>query len=480
MTAANFNISYDAPKTVAMFMASDAKMRVIKGPQGSGKSSGSVMEILRRMQEQEPDWDGVRRSRWLVVRNTFPQLRLTTIKTFLDWIPDGTLGEWKATEKTYQFQFNDIEAEAIFLALDTADDVQKLLSLESTGCYFNEFREIQSAIYEGMTRRVGRYPSKKSGPGPSWYGIWADTNPPQIGSWHHRMMENLDENLDPLPDRTDTWAWDVYHQPSGRADDAENLENLPVGYYDTEGLTPDYVTTMIDGEYGPSQSGLPVFRATFVDALHVAKNLLYVDRAPVIGGVDAGLTPAFVFAQELPSGKVNVLGSIATGKGETMGMKRFIKDRVLPWMRANMPGRYPAEVTLCLDPACWQRGQANEVTVAETVAAFGFRVVKAPTNTLDNRISAVEQLLQRRVGQDISCQIDSGKARGLVNALSFGYIFKKNKAGDVGDNPDKNIHSHVADAFQYLALMIMGAQFDIRAGRSRQAREIKPAKYRYA
>lgn len=468
-----FSIAYDAPPTVARYMASHAKMRVIKGPQGSGKSSGSVMEILRRMQEQEPDFDGARRSRWLIVRNTMPQLKLTTIKTFLDWIPDGTLGVWRETEKTYRFRFNDVEAEAIFLALDTADDVAKLLSLESTGCYFNEFREISSEIYEGMTRRVGRYPSKKGGPGPTWYGIWADTNPPRVGSWHHRMMENLDENLDPLPERTDAWAWDVYHQPSGRSDEAENIENLPPGYYDTEGLTPAYVTTMIDGEYGPSLDGLPVFAGTFSNAVHVSQeSLLWVERAPMLAGLDAGLTPAIVFAQELPSGKVNVVGNVSLVKGETMGMERFLKDRVLPFMRANYPGLNPQQVTISADPACWQRGQANEVTVAEVISRFGFRVLRAPTNDLEPRISAVENLLQRRVGHEVGLRVDKA-CRALINALEFGYIFKKKKDGNAQDTPDKNEHSHIADAFQYLCLMLGGAAYNLASRRSVR-REVKP------
>lgn len=476
-----FVINYKAPPTVARYMASQKRMRIIMGPQGSGKSSGSVLLVLKLMQEQEPDWDGMRRSRWLIVRNTMPQLRLTTSKTFLDWIPDGTLGEWQETNKTYKFRFNDVESEVIFLALDTAEDVAKLLSLEATGAYFNEFREIDAAIYEGMTRRVGRYPSRKGGPGPTWYGIWADTNPPRVGSWLHRQMENLDENLDPLPDRTDEWAWDVFKQPSGRSPEAENLENLPPGYYDATGLSPAYVKTMIDGEYGPSLDGLPVFGGTFNSAEHIeaqGAKLQWVERAPMMAGLDAGLTPAIVFAQELPSGKVNVIGDVALKKGETMGMERFLKDRVLPYMRNNFPGLRPSEVVIMADPACWQRGQANEVTVAEVVLRYGFRVVKAPTNDLEPRISAVEQVLQRRVAGESGLRI-ALKCRALANALEFGYIFKKKKDGNANDTPDKNEHSHIADAFQYLCLMLGGAAYSLTA-RKPVARKVVPAKHFYA
>lgn len=474
----DFSITYKAPATVARYMGSQARMRVIKGPVGSGKSSGSVLLVLKLMQEQAKDFDGMRRSRWLVIRNTMPQLKLTTIKTFLDWIPEGTLGEWKMTDKTYVFRFNDVESEVIFLALDTADDVQKLLSLEATGAYFNEFREIDATIYEGMTRRVGRFPSKKGGPGPSWYGIWADTNPPRVGSWHHRMMENLDEDLNPLPDRTDEWAWDVYHQPSGRSPEAENTENLPEGYYETTGLSPEYVKTLIDGEYGPNLSGLPVFRGTFRALLHVAESPMeHITRAGVVAGLDAGLTPSIVFAQQMPSGRVNVLDSVTIRKDETMGMERFLRDRVLPHMRATYPGLEPSQVVVCADPACWQRSQANEVTVADIVSRFGFRLVKAPTNDLEPRISAVENLLQRMVDGKSVLQINK-RARGLINALEFGYIFEKNKEGRPRDTPKKDEHSHVADAFQYLCLHLGGAQYSMASHRV-AARKVVGSPYRY-
>lgn len=471
-------IGYTAPPTLARYMASTHRMRIVMGPAGSGKSSASVMLTLKHMMEQEPDWDGKRRSRWAIIRRTMPQLRTTTIKTFLDWIPPGTLGDWKESTKEYHFRFNDVEAEVMFIALDTPDDVQKLLSLELSGAYGNEFRELEPEIFEALTKRVGRYPSRKGGPGPTWYGIWADTNPPRVGSWHHRMMENLDENLDPLPARTDEWAWDVYKQPGGRSPEAENLENLPEGYYNADGLSPAYVTTMIDGEYGPSLDGLPVFGATFSAAIHTAQQtLLWVDRAQLVAGLDAGLTPAIVFAQELPSGKVNVVGTVTLAKGETMGMERFLRDRVLPYMRTKFPGLNPNGVLVCADPACWQRSQANEVTVADILTRFRFGVKKAPTNDLEPRISAVEALLQRRVGTEAALRIDKS-CRPLLNALEFGYIFKKDKNGNGAESPSKNEHSHVADAFQYLALLLGGAAYDAAATKTK-ARPVKKSTYRY-
>lgn len=477
-----FELNYTPPITVERYMLSDARMRVIMGPQGSGKSSGSVVEIPRRAIEQAPDDDGVRRSRWLVVRNTMPQLRTTTIKTFLDWIPAGSIGQWKESIKEYHIHLplpdgTTVKSEVMFLALDTPDDVSKLLSLESTGAYFNEFREISPTIFEGMTRRVGRYPSKKGGPGPTWYGIWADTNPPQRGSWLYRMMENVDENDDPLPDRTDDWRWEVFKQPSGRSPEAENLENLPDGYYDATGLTPEYVKVMIDGEYGYDRSGTPVFGRTFERSLHVAKSpLLYISRAPLLIGLDQGLTPAATLAQLLPSGRLNTLDCVYVRPGiESMGMERFLRDKLIPRLNTLHP-QARLNATVIADPASWQRSQATEVTPAEIVRRAGLNIIRASTNKLDTRIAAVETVLTRQIGREPMFQIDP-QARWLIDALENGYAYGRSKGGEANDIPLKNAYSHVADSLQYLCLHAT-PEYSVRR-ESRPTVEIKPAPYRF-
>jgi hypothetical protein len=172
-------IPFKAPPTITAYMQSNDRFRFIMGPFGSGKSSGSIVEIPRRAAMQAPSTlDGKRKTRFAVIRNTMPQLRDTTMKTWFDWFPNGTLGFWKETGKTYFIRHGDIDCEVIFRALDDAEDVKNLLSLELTGAYINECREIPQEIVDGLDGRIGRYPSMREG-GPTWMGIWGDTNPPE-------------------------------------------------------------------------------------------------------------------------------------------------------------------------------------------------------------------------------------------------------------------------------------------------------------
>ena len=71
MPSAEIRYSYAEVPVIREFANSNAFIRGLIGPFRSGKSSGCCIEIIRRGMAQKPSTvDGVRRSRWMVVRNT--------------------------------------------------------------------------------------------------------------------------------------------------------------------------------------------------------------------------------------------------------------------------------------------------------------------------------------------------------------------------------------------------------------------------
>ena len=133
-------INYTASPTMVKFHNSDAFVRSLFGPIGSGKSVACVIEMLRiSFQVQEPQYDdpkypaGVRKSRWVVVRNTYRELIDTTIQTFFDWYPEE-LGKYHKQDMKFTTvqQLPDgttAHVEFLFRALDKPDDIKKLLPL---------------------------------------------------------------------------------------------------------------------------------------------------------------------------------------------------------------------------------------------------------------------------------------------------------------------------------------------------------------
>lgn len=230
-------------------MRSDAFVRACIGPVGSGKSSAAVVEVLHRAMKQEPGPDGVRRTRFAVIRNTYPQLRDTTRKTFEQWMPPG-IGTWREQEFTYVIETGlkdgtRVHSEVLFRALDRPEDVKKLLSLELTGAYINEAREAPKDVVDVLQTRLGRYPSKNQG-GATWFGMWMDSNPWPTSHWGYELFSKKPPE-----------GFELFEQPGGREPNAENVENLPAGYYErlTLGKDAEWIAEYVDGKYPSSDRG---------------------------------------------------------------------------------------------------------------------------------------------------------------------------------------------------------------------------------
>jgi len=314
------NIAYTPPRTLARFLQSSAFVRAIMGPIGSGKSSVCAVEIVRRAMEQAPGPDGFRRTRFAIIRNTYRELQDTTRKTFEEWVP-SQLGKWSEADLTFNMEFDDVRAEILFRALDRPEDVRKLLSLELTGAWINEAREIPKPVFDMIQGRVGRYPSKNQG-GPTWYGIWLDTNPPDRDHWFYRVFEELrpDEHI-------------LFRQPGARSPAAENRENLPDRYYERllQGKDDDWIKVFVDGDYGFIKEGRPIY-PEWQDRIHVQPPSLLASASTLLLGVDFGLTPAAVFGQRDPKdGQLQIVHEITS---ESLGATRFFEE-VVTYLKAK-------------------------------------------------------------------------------------------------------------------------------------------------
>lgn len=453
------------PTTVSEYMRSDARHRYIVGPFGSGKTIGSLTEVLRRAAAQRPSTvTGKRKSRWAVVRNTMPELRETTMKSFFDWYPDGSIGQYMSTTKTYHVKQDDLEAEIIFCALDDQKDVTKLLGMELTGANLAEFREIPREIAEALDGRIGRYPKMIEG-GPSWVGMWGDSNMPEEGSYWHAKMEGRDPDDAKRPMPND---WAIYKQPpamfkhtEGEAGKkrvwytpnlrAENLEHLPTGYYENlvKDKTEDFIRVNVLCEYGRSKGGRPV-HPEFSREIHVAKAHLQPSRDLVLLlAADFGLTPAMVLKQQDAFGRVLTLDEITCFD---MGLERAIETKLLPLLKAKYKGgakNHEYEIIVTGDPSGDTGAQNDEASCVDT-----FREYKSYLGKV--KMASSNSPVARRGGTD-HFLVTQGKPAYLVDpgcdatiaALSGGFMYKKHKDGRHSDEVEKNDHSHIAEANEY-------------------------------
>lgn len=456
--------NYEAPPSVARFMQSSASVRLVMGPVGSGKSVGLCMEIARRSAMQAPNRRGIRKTRWVIVRNTYQQLKDTTLKTWLEWFPDGVAGKWREYDKTFFLKFGDVEAEVLFRALDDPDDVNRLLSLELTGGAINEARELPVEIVTALRSRCGRYPSKKEG-GPTWYGILMDTNPPSTDHWIYEKFE------EEKPD-----GWEIFKQPGGLEPDAENVDNLPPRYYEEmmEGADPDWIDVHVHAKYGRSKQGRPVYEGSWKSDFHTRTGLQIITSSPVVIGLDAGRTPAASFFQKDAKGRVLLLDEVTS---ENMGMENFLAQKVKPLLFERYTG---IPVVVSADPAVWQKSQLNEKSVADIIKAAGFTLPKPRGPSMGNRIEprlrAVESLLNRHVEGEAMFLVDKDRCPKTVAGFEYAYRYKRKRSGEYEEVPEKNGASHLADSIQYgCQLVEYGGDYAMATPR---AREIQPISMR--
>jgi len=448
------------------FMRSDAFFRGLRGPVGSGKSVACCIEIFRRALQQEKGSDGVRRTRWAVIRNTNPQLKTTTIKTWLEWFPEDVWGKFNwSPPYTHHIRKGDLDVEVVFLALDRPEDVKKLLSFEVTGIWVNEAREIPKSIIDACTMRVDRYPSRRD-VGATWAGVFCDTNAPEEDHWWPIMSGEA-----PIPEwMGDDEAkmmvaphdWEFYTQPPGMKEEfengqlvryvtnrkAENKANMPKFYYNRiiEGKAKSWIDVYVMNRLGAVLEGKPVYEQ-FVPETHVAKEPVEIFPGhPVYIGLDFGLTPAATFGQKV-RGRWLIQDELVS---YDMGIVRFSE-----LLREKLMTRFAhaGDAFIFGDPAGDTRAQTDESTPFQILRAAGLNARPTHTNGIDVRLEAVNTQLTKMAEGRPGFMIDA-RCINLIRGFSGGYCYQRVQVSGekYRDLPDKGKYSHVHDALQYMML----------------------------
>jgi len=432
------SIHYDAPKTCAEFMNSEAFVRIVMGPVGSGKTTALFMEILRRGIEQRPGPDGIRRTRWAIVRQTLSQMKMTILLDMLSWFRQ--FATYKVSEQLITLEFNDIRIEVYLIPLEEEEDQKRLLSMQLTGCAMNECTELSIDLVSAISGRCGRFPSKAEG-GSTWFGVIGDCNAPTEGSDWWKMMEE---------DRPHDWQ--VFRQPSGLSPDAENVENLPDRYYERLAENPnrDWVRRYVNCEYGEDPSGVAVFRDCFRRNFHTVEHLETVMGKTIIIGQDFGRSPCSLICQPDHRGRLLVLEEVLA---EDIGLETHVTRSLKPALYSD---RYAGHLFAAVgDPSGVAKGNFLEEDSFDVLRRLGIPAFPAPTNAIESRLAAVEQLLFQQRDGGPALIIDRSRCPMLVRALNGAYRYERNQAGLTKPLPEK-LHpaSDLADALQYVCLVL--------------------------
>ncbi|MED5545636.1 MAG: hypothetical protein VYD90_10320 [Pseudomonadota bacterium] len=494
MSAANLEVRrLNSPGPISDdFLLSRAFLKIIIGPVGSAKTM-TALRALRRVGTRQGgryDANGVlrRKARVGVIRETYPNIEKNTLPSWFRIHPetDGHF-TWKApfTHKLTLILAQDERGRAIdvcdfeieFRAIGDRSVEEACRGWEVVAVMIDEADLQPPDLLAFLSGRVGR----ASDLDPALVvdqQIILSLNAPYMDNWIYGLAieKNLGEFMDPalveaLGDRP---LMEVFIQPGGRSPGAENLHNLPKGYYAIQAALnkhrPDYVARMIDNKFVPMQHGQPV-NPQFDYARHVRPIAFDPNRMLVVG-FDQGLFASAVATQRTIEGHFRSLREAVSflEQGKTLrkiGPTAF-GQMVRAMMAEHFPDVDPDRVRFVGDPAAW-RAKDNEDDERDWIRAFekalGHRAHKAKTNRQALRHEAIWSVQAQHDGYavDPSC-------KHLIRGHLGGYRYREADMGagetrghlEVADT----IFTHVCDGEQYAAVEGEHVISDIR-GRPR-------------
>lgn len=439
---------YEPLPSLSFFHRSPAQIRCVVGPVGSGKTTAAAWEICYYIPWYLWKQHGYRKTRWVVVRNTYFELMDTTRKTIEDWFP---WGNYSAGDKSFSVKYdNGPEVEILYRSCDRPDDIKKFKSLEITGYWIDESIEVREEIKNMLKNRIGRYPKKSK----VRFGI-ETTNPPDVTdpTYHKFRWVHVQPGVPgpvippgPLPGREPLPKHEGFWQPP-----YENSANLRKGYYDDlradYGDYPDWIALYIEGKPGILVKGKLVYN-NFKRQYHVASEpLAWSGGVLSVGWDHSGNTPAAVVVQLPTAGQAQVLREFYTDKMNIVDFGRY----VLTSINQDFPG---AELQHFGDPAgsneFSKKGGGFTSNTKLLRDELDIEIVASEQN-FQPRVEAVEQQLGRIDGLvlDPSCVL-------LANGFMGGYHFPEHGQvmGTFLPNVRKNKYSHVHDALQYVMVRL--------------------------
>jgi len=462
---------------------------LVSGPIGSAKTRTTFTKAHLLAQAMTPSpRDGTRRFRLVVCRQTYPELWRSTIRTWHKMFPPEQYPGWKgseprAAEHNIRFELADgpLDFQVLFVAPGEGQSMEAFFGgFEASVIYLNElgsFDDQNTILF--ASGRTGRYPDAGDGELP-WFGVLADFNKTDIDHWLYDFVQV------PRP------GLQYFDQPSGLSPDAENLENLPAGYYQRyadapESDDPGWFNRMILNEWAPSRLGKPVHPKFRADR-HVARAPIKpIRELGLVLGADQPRKPALVVMQWLAAlGRWLVLDEFYD---ENMGAEDF-GLHINRLLRERYPEWSASRIAAWIDPAAEVQGSVSDDTPIRTLRRVtGLAWRPAPgQNAWHPRFEAIDGLLRvnaedggpalllsppHRIGYDARRKVEIlGGCPMLRSALAGKYCYPAIKrAGQTrfGERPIKNAHSNIVDALQ--AGLLGGGEYMTVLGRRQEQGE---------
>jgi hypothetical protein len=124
-------ITFNPNPMQKQFIESRAAADLFSSRMGEGKSAALAWAVYYHTRHNPG-------AIWYVIRDTWENLRSTTLQEFFKWFPPGLFGTWHATHKEFTWASGVAEGRVGFLGMDSPDDSTKLMSRPLAGFAMDE------------------------------------------------------------------------------------------------------------------------------------------------------------------------------------------------------------------------------------------------------------------------------------------------------------------------------------------------------
>lgn len=440
----------------------------LRGPIGSGKTSGICLLMSIIAELQKPNYAGKRKTKFLIVRKSYKNIEESILYTMQDWIPGLKIKRGNRPSAYLNRKLEDgtsVNAQFIFYAMDRAEEAEDLRSTEFTMMWVPEATEVPEEVGEIGAGRVGRFPSPADG-GATYSGVIYDSNGPVNDSYLVKKFETqrtpgfatfrqppaLTYELDPNGE----YFYEGKRCTFKGNPDAENIEHLKNGfayYFKQLGHSDDMIRRNIFGENGIRYDGKGVYTSEFVDHMHIHDGVIIPEPATtLLIGMDWGFNPACVFGFVDHEG-VRICDDLSAAD---VPLSEFVEDYIMPKLISEYTHWHNNNQILFIgDPAGRNRESNRGSKGIAELQDYGFHVTIAPFQDIERRVNPVKQILkQSRItdGRNEPRFLVSTSAVEVIEGFQGKYYFEKKRGTDTyRDKPCKDHpHSDIMNALEYM------------------------------
>lgn len=423
--------TYKPNPTPAKFHGSTAKHRFLTGPMGTGKSRSGIEEVAKQMRKYPGNV-------FYVLRNTYPELKDSTIADFYRYWPQELLKVPYRWDKSYnQVDHNLKVCQGGIIKFRSADRPEKFQSVDDMGGFMLvEAPDIPEDTFLFLSSRPRRLDVPAT--------IIFEGYPPDDQSWVYRLFWLLQDE--------DYQRFEIPKE--------ENAHNLRPDYYKDlykqYGHKPNWVARYIEGKVVFLSSGTPIC-PMFNEHIHVVNECYYDNTQPLLIGFDYGYHyPSVVFLQFRPElDQFWVLGSFFLYNHVAPLFASKVRDRMFEWFGqgkkeivhkdyGDPAGEFKSDKKMSAQEG---RPSLNEpATTVEDLSQFGFHPISRHS-FVGEGVNLVRKYMMLREDNQPGMLIDRRRNDVLIRALLGGWCTKKGL-----EDPDTTAHPYIdiADALRYV------------------------------